>query len=88
VDDDGQDDSGGGGKGVLLAVAVLLLWLAGVCFWLAFEGTSFLPDKLPVDKSGKQSYFLGILQALAKRAQVLQARGVASEQSATDQSGG
>lgn len=78
-DDDGQGD-GGGGKGVMLAVAVLLLWLAGVCLWLAFEGTSFLPDKLPLNAAGKQSWFLGIVQAMAGRAQSLQAQGVTNEQ--------
>jgi hypothetical protein len=86
-EDQGGGEGGGGSKGVMLAIAVLLLWLAGVMFWLAFEGTSFLPDALPLDSSGKGSYFLGIVQALAQRAQSLQAAGVTSERQAASGGG-
>jgi hypothetical protein len=27
-------------KGVLLAIAIILLWLAGVSFWVAFTGAT------------------------------------------------
>lgn len=27
-------------KGVLLAIAIILLWLAGVAFWVAFTGST------------------------------------------------
>ncbi len=88
MDDDGTapDDGGGGddggSKGVLLAVAILLLWLAGVMLWVAFEGTSYLPARLPAGSGGKPSYALGILQALAGSVQKLQQQGM------TDQQGG
>jgi hypothetical protein len=89
-DDDGQGDGGGGGsKGVLLAVAILLLWLAGVCLWLAFEGAGGLPKSLPVGPDGKPSYVLGIMQAIAGDAQKLQETGVsAQQQQQQDQGGG
>lgn len=29
-------------RGVLLALAIILLWLAGLCFFIAFEGSSLL----------------------------------------------
>jgi hypothetical protein len=82
VDPDGE--GGGGGKGVLLAVAILLVWLAGVCLWLAFEGSGGLPVSLPVGPGGKPSYVLGVLQALTRRAQALEQTGVEAQQ----QSGG
>lgn len=31
-----------GTKGVLLAIAILLLWLAGLAFFIAFEGSKIL----------------------------------------------
>jgi hypothetical protein len=88
-DDDGQgDDAGGGGsKGVLLAVAILLVWLAGVLLWLAFEGTGGLPTNLPVGPGGKPSYVLGVLQTLAGQAQKLEQTGVEAQQQ-QQQSGG
>jgi hypothetical protein len=77
---DGDDGQEGGGKGVLLAVAILLIWLAGVLLWIAFEGTSVLPAKLPVGPGGKPSYFLGILQVLAGQVQDLEKTGVDVQQ--------
>lgn len=35
-------DSSGGNRGVLLAIAIILLWLAGLCFFIAFEGSKLL----------------------------------------------
>jgi hypothetical protein len=88
VDDDGQGDDAGSGKGVLLAVAILLVWLAGVCLWLAFEGTGGLPTSLPVGPGGKPSYVLGVLQMLAGRAQELEASGVQEQQDQAAQNSG
>jgi hypothetical protein len=78
MDDEG--DGAGGARGVRLAVAILLLWLAGVCLWIAFEGTTILPDKLPVGPGGKPSYFLGVLQGLGSQAQKLEQQGYQAKQ--------
>lgn len=75
-----DDDAGDRAKGVRLALAILLLWLAGVCFWLAFEGTQILPSKMPVGPGGKPSYFLGVLQALGAQAQQLQQAGLQQQE--------
>lgn len=75
-----DDDAGDRAKGVRLALAIVLLWLAGVCFWLAFEGTQILPSKLPVGPGGKPSYFLGVLQALGTQAQQLQQAGLQQQE--------
>jgi hypothetical protein len=37
---EGRDPS----KGVLLAIAIVLLWLAGFCFFIAFEGSALLSE--------------------------------------------
>ena len=34
-----------GSRGVLLALAILLLWLAGLAFYIAFEGSKILGGK-------------------------------------------
>jgi hypothetical protein len=76
VADDSSGGAGGSGsKGVVLAVAIVLLWLAGVCLYVAFEGTSFLPEQLPAGPGGKPSYFLGIIQAVTRQTQQLQQQG-------------
>jgi hypothetical protein len=31
-------------KGVLLAIAIILLWLAGLCLFIAFEGSQLLAE--------------------------------------------
>ncbi|HEY2089879.1 MAG TPA: hypothetical protein VGH54_28145 [Mycobacterium sp.] len=73
-------DEDGGGKGVLLAISILLIWLAGVLLWVAFEGTAVLPVKLPVGPDGKPSYALGVVQAVTGQAQELQRTGVEQQQ--------
>jgi hypothetical protein len=85
--DQDQDQGAGSGKGVLLAVAIVLLWLAGACLWLAFEGTSLLPDSLPVNAAGKPSRFLGMVEAIAGRVQSLQQQGLAEAQQQQQQGG-
>lgn len=82
---DDSSDGAGASKGVVLAVAVLLLWLAGVCLYVAFEGTSFLPEQLPAGPGGKPSYVLGIIQAMTRQAQQLQKQ---SQDRQSDNSGG
>jgi hypothetical protein len=38
-------------KGVLLAIAIILLWLAGVAFFIAFEGSKILTESSGTDSS-------------------------------------
>lgn len=37
-----NEAGGGGGKGVTLAIGIILLWLAGLGFFIAFEGSKLL----------------------------------------------
>jgi hypothetical protein len=88
-----MDQDGGGpqesGKGVLLAVAILLLWLAGVCLWVAFEGAAVLPVALPAGPGGKPSHLLGLLQSFTAQVQQLQDAGIqAQAQPKAKQQGG
>lgn len=85
---DTGESGAGGNKGVLLAVAVLLLWTAGACLFVAFEGSGFLPDTLPTGPGGKPSYFLGIIQAVTRQAQQLQQQGQAQQDSGNSGSSG
>lgn len=66
-------------SGVLLAVSVVLFWLAGVCFWVAFEGSGLLGQPMPAKGGGGVSYFKGALAGFAKTAQDLQAAGQQSQ---------
>ncbi len=52
------------GSAVRLALAILLLWLAGLSFFVAFEGAKFLPEQ-----SGPGGPFVGILRELMRRTQ-------------------
>jgi hypothetical protein len=60
-------------NGVLAAIAIVLLWLAGVCFFVAFEGGSILGEALPAAGGGGASYFKAALQGLTTKTQTLQA---------------
>lgn len=65
----GAAASGGGGggghsKGVLLAIAIILLWLAGFCFFIAFEGSTLLSE---ADSTTGGGLLKGIINGLASR---------------------
>lgn len=67
-------------NGVLLAIGIVFLWLAGVCFFIAFEGAGILGAAIPVTGGGGQSYFLAALQGLTGKAQQLQQAGQDQQQ--------
>jgi hypothetical protein len=52
-------------KGVLLAIAIILLWLAGVCFFIALEGNQLLGEQ--ADKTGG-GFLKAIIGGLASKA--------------------
>lgn len=58
-------------SGVLLAIAIVLLWLAGVCFFVAFEGAAILGGPVPTSGGGA-SWLRAITQGLTQRTQELQ----------------
>lgn len=60
-------------NGVLAAIAIVLLWLAGVCLFVAFEGSGILGETLPASGGGGASYFKAALQGLISKTQTLQA---------------
>lgn len=54
-------------KGVLLVIAILLLWLAGLCFFIAFEGSELLRSDSPTTAgSALRSFLAGLSQNIAK----------------------
>lgn len=55
---------GSGSKGVLLAIAIILLWLSGLAFFIAFEGSKVLNEASNPD--GK-SFFRGLIDGLAQK---------------------
>jgi hypothetical protein len=59
--DSADQDSG---SAVKLAIAILLFWLAGMCFYVAFEGQKFLAEGLTAP-----DYWSSILQGIAQKAQ-------------------
>jgi hypothetical protein len=59
-------------NGVLAAIAIVLLWMAGVAFFVAFEGGSILGEAIPAAGGGGANYFKAILQGLAGKSQGLQ----------------
>jgi hypothetical protein len=63
-------------KGTMLAVAILLFWLAGVLFFVAFQGSGILGENAPEAGSGGVSYFKAIISGLTSKA-----AGVAQGQS-------
>ncbi len=49
-----------GSKSVLLAIAIILLWLAGLGFFIAFEGSKVLGGKAPKTKTAADSLIEGL----------------------------
>lgn len=64
MDDTGSADSG---SNVKLALAILFLWLSGVCFFVAFQGAKFLPQS-----AGPGGWFPAIVREGIRRAQTLE----------------
>lgn len=52
-------------KGVLLAIAIILLWLAGLCFFIAFEGSQILSEAGPNAQGG--GFVKAIIGGLAQK---------------------
>lgn len=62
----------GGGerpRGVLLAIAIVLLWLAAFCFFIAFEGSKLLGEQADTTGGG---LIKAMVTGLASRAQGLE----------------
>lgn len=57
-----------GSKGVLLAIAILLLWLAGLAFFIAFEGSKLLGNA-GMAGGGSDSFFGTLEEGLSKQVQ-------------------
>ena len=57
------------GKGLLLALAIILLWLAGLGFFIAFEGSGILGETVPAKGGGGASYFGAAIKGLASNVQ-------------------
>jgi hypothetical protein len=53
-------------RGVLLAIAIILLWLAGLCFFIAFEGSQILGEAGPNAQGG--GFVKAIIGGLAQKA--------------------
>lgn len=68
----GQQGSGVSSS-TLLALAILLLWLAGICLFIAFEGQSILGETVPKSGSGGASWFRAVIEGLTKHADTLAA---------------
>lgn len=62
-------------KGVLLAIAIVLLWLAGLSFFIAFEGSTILGEQVPADSSGGASWIQAAIEGLKRKAQQRQEAG-------------
>jgi hypothetical protein len=61
-------------KGTMLALAILFFWLAGVLFFVAFQGSGILEENAPVGGQGGASYFKAIISGLTAKAATV-ARG-------------
>jgi hypothetical protein len=59
-------------NGVLAAIAIVLLWLAGVAFFVAFEGAGILGESMPATGGGGVSYLKAALKGLTASTQTLQ----------------
>lgn len=51
-------------KGTMLAIAILLFWLAGVLFFIAFEGSGILGENPPANSKGGVSWFKAAMGGL------------------------
>jgi len=71
---------GGGGldkpKGVLLAIAIVLLWLAGLAFFIALEGSKLLGEQATQTGGG---FFKAIVSGLANIVQTQAGGNTAGE---------
>jgi hypothetical protein len=61
--------AGSAGNGVLLAIAIILLWITGVLLFVAFEGSSILGESVPAAGGGGASYFKAAIEGLTAKAQ-------------------
>lgn len=52
-------------KGVLLAIAIILLWLAGLCLFIAFEGSQLLAESAQQTGGG---FLKAMITGLAQKA--------------------
>lgn len=64
----GAAGQAGQSKGTMLAIAILLFWLAGVCFFIAFESSGILGENPPTDSKGGASWFKAALGGLTSMA--------------------
>lgn len=74
--DQQQSDDGGGespSRGVLLALAIVLLWLAGFCFFIALEGSKLLKESGKGDGPGLFRSMVGGIGQLVVDQQTRQA---------------
>lgn len=60
----GAAGQAGQSKGTMLAIAILLFWLAGVLFFIAFEGSGILGENPPANSKGGASWFKAALGGL------------------------
>lgn len=63
----------GANKGVLLAIAIVLLWLSGFCFFVAFEGSKLLSESGGGTDGG--SLLRAMIAGLAQKAVDQEAKG-------------
>ncbi len=59
----------GPGKGVLAALAIVLLMVGFIALYVAFEGSSILGETVPAKGSGGASYFKAAIQGLRNQVQ-------------------
>lgn len=56
-------------KGTMLALAIILFWIAGVLFFVAFEGANILGENVPASgQGGAPSYIKGIFSWIGAKA--------------------
>jgi hypothetical protein len=55
-------------KGTVLALAILLFWLAGVLFFVAFEGVSLFGEQAAETGSGATSWIKTIISGIGAKA--------------------
>lgn len=62
----GQGGNPEASKGVRLAIAIVLLWLACFCFFIAFEGATLLGEQASLTGGGLLKAMVGGLAAKAQ----------------------